>query len=363
MMNTKSINIPKISIIVPIYNVEKYLPQCMDSLLNQTMTDIEIILVDDGSPDNCPTMCDEYARQDTRVKVIHKKNAGLGLARNSGLKIAQGKYLAFIDSDDYVELDTYQKLCIFADEREADAVYFNHRRFDDQGNKWLHHGINKYFLYHTEEENRKFILDFISNDPEAKLDRKIMCSACCVLYKNDVVKRFGIEFKSEREYYSEDLLFNLDYLLHSVNIFTIPDIFYNYRMNPVSTTKMLTLKPDIINKCYYFYLYLLGWVKKNDFGMEGYLRATRNFIGFTRLTIQQYIKSPFSRREKLQWLKETVNKNYWKEIATSYPYRKLPWNQALQFYLLYKNYSRLLYYHALIYSFYSKINFKNNNNI
>ena len=94
---------PKVSIIVPIYNVERFLDRCMDSLLNQTLKDIEIIMVDDGSPDNCPQMCDEYAKNDSRVKVIHKKNAGLGMARNSGLEIATGEYVAFVDSDDYVD--------------------------------------------------------------------------------------------------------------------------------------------------------------------------------------------------------------------------------------------------------------------
>lgn len=86
----------KISIIVPIYNVEKYLDRCMDSLLNQTLKDIEIIMVDDGSPDNCPQMCDEYAKKDNRVKVVHKENGGLGYARNSGLDVATGEYVALL---------------------------------------------------------------------------------------------------------------------------------------------------------------------------------------------------------------------------------------------------------------------------
>ena len=91
-----------ISIIVPIYNVQKYLDRCMKTLLNQTYRNIEIILVDDESPDECPKMCEEYTKIDQRVKVIHKKNGGLGFARNSGLEIAQGKYIIFVDSDDYV---------------------------------------------------------------------------------------------------------------------------------------------------------------------------------------------------------------------------------------------------------------------
>jgi len=94
---------PKVSVIVPIYNVEKYFERCMRSLLNQTLKEIEIILVDDESPDNCPAMCDEYAGTDNRVKVIHKKNEGLGFARNSGLEIATGEYVAFVDSDDFVK--------------------------------------------------------------------------------------------------------------------------------------------------------------------------------------------------------------------------------------------------------------------
>lgn len=89
---------PKVSIIVPIYNVEKYLDRCMESLLNQTLEDIEIIMVDDGSPDNCPKMCDEYAKKDARIKVVHKKNGGLADARNAGLDVATGKYVAFVDS-------------------------------------------------------------------------------------------------------------------------------------------------------------------------------------------------------------------------------------------------------------------------
>lgn len=115
--------IPKVSIIVPIYNVEKYLDRCIQSLVNQTLNDIEIILVDDGSPDNCPSMCDEYAQKDNRIKVIHKQNAGLGYARNSGLEIAIGEYIAFVDSDDYVDTSMYETLYKKAITISADAVF------------------------------------------------------------------------------------------------------------------------------------------------------------------------------------------------------------------------------------------------
>lgn len=99
-----------ISIIVPIYNVEKYLSRCVDSIIGQTYSNLEIILVDDGSPDKCPKICDDYAKIDNRIKVIHKENGGLSDARNAGMKIATGKYISFIDSDDYVSEDFIQIL-------------------------------------------------------------------------------------------------------------------------------------------------------------------------------------------------------------------------------------------------------------
>ncbi|HEY8803664.1 MAG TPA: glycosyltransferase, partial [Clostridium sp.] len=101
---------PLISIIVPIYKVEVYIRNCVDSILNQTYKNLEIILVDDGSPDNCGNICEEYSSKDKRIKVIHKKNGGLSSARNAGLDIASGEYIGFIDSDDWIEGDMYESL-------------------------------------------------------------------------------------------------------------------------------------------------------------------------------------------------------------------------------------------------------------
>ena len=113
-------NTPLISVIVPVYNVEKYLPRCIDSILNQTYKNLEIILVDDGSPDNCPAICDEYATKDSRIKVVHKKNGGLSAARNAGLKVAEGKFVGFVDSDDYIENNMYETLFFNLEKYDAD---------------------------------------------------------------------------------------------------------------------------------------------------------------------------------------------------------------------------------------------------
>ena len=118
-------NLPTISIIVPVYKVEPWLRECMDSILGQTFRDFELILVDDGSPDGCGAICDECARLDTRVRVIHKENGGLSSARNAGLRIARGAYILFIDSDDFVEANMLQRLMQAADQHSADVVMFN----------------------------------------------------------------------------------------------------------------------------------------------------------------------------------------------------------------------------------------------
>ena len=104
-----------VSVVVPVYNVEKYLNRCVESIVNQTYKNLEIILVDDGSLDNCPVMCDEWAKKDNRIKVIHKKNGGVSSARNAGIDKSNGKYISFIDPDDYIEENMYflmiKKIC------------------------------------------------------------------------------------------------------------------------------------------------------------------------------------------------------------------------------------------------------------
>lgn len=109
-----------LSVIIPIYNVELYLDRCMESVINQTYKNLEIIMVDDGSPDTCPQKCDEWAKKDSRIKVIHKKNGGLSDARNSGIQLAKGEYIAFIDSDDFIEQNMYSVMIEAMERTDAD---------------------------------------------------------------------------------------------------------------------------------------------------------------------------------------------------------------------------------------------------
>lgn len=116
--------VPCVSVIIPVYKVEEYLERCIESVLGQTLDDLEIILVDDGSPDNCPRICDQYAEKDRRVSVIHKKNGGLASARNAGMKNASGEYIFFLDSDDWLELDGLQYLYELGQKYQVDFVRY-----------------------------------------------------------------------------------------------------------------------------------------------------------------------------------------------------------------------------------------------
>ena len=121
-------NQPKVSIIIPVFNVEMYLKECLDSVLGQTLKDIEVICVDDGSTDASPQMLREYAEKDERLKIIYQENKGAGTARNVGMKEARGKYLFFMDSDDYCALDFLEKTTKYADEKKSDILVFISRR-------------------------------------------------------------------------------------------------------------------------------------------------------------------------------------------------------------------------------------------
>lgn len=170
-----------ISVIVPVYKSEKYLKRCVDSILNQTYQNLEIILVDDGSPDNCPQICDKYAEKDSRIRVIHKPNGGLSDARNKGLDIANGNYIAFVDSDDYIATEMYAMMIEAMHGEDVDIVMC--ARYDEYPDKT----IETYFLPQTRVFTHHEAMNLILTDT-------IGSQSWDKLYKRDVYKdlRFPI---------------------------------------------------------------------------------------------------------------------------------------------------------------------------
>lgn len=205
-----------VSIIVPIYKVEKYLRECIDSILAQTYEDIEVILIDDGSPDGSPAICDEYASKDKRVKVIHKPNGGLSDARNAGLDKAHGDYISFIDSDDVIDKLMIEIMMEHAADYSADIIGCESEMFDETSGA-------KTSIYHSTNPIQTFNS---SEYADAILYKKVDCSACNKIYKRELIGNH--RFLKGR--YNEDILFLLE-IIHKTNtVVQINDAFYHYRI-------------------------------------------------------------------------------------------------------------------------------------
>lgn len=224
----------KISVIVPVYNVKPYLARCMESILRQTIEDFELILVDDGSSDGSGVLCDAYVR-DRRVRVIHQDNQGLSLARNVGLQQAQGKYVCFVDSDDYVGPKLLESLFTKAERHQADLVIGGWKDIYPDGREKRH--IYPETLFETEEERRMCILGSVAAPPESREEVLWGVSAWAKLYRRDVIEHHRLRFISERVFISEDILFNLDFLLCAGRVVTAADVSYYYCVNAGSLSK------------------------------------------------------------------------------------------------------------------------------
>lgn len=298
----------KFSVIVPVYNVEKYLHKCVDSILSQTFKNFECILVDDGSPDNCPRICDDYAKKDSRIKVIHKENGGLSSARNAGLDVAQGEYICFVDSDDYIAENLLKKVGSKFEETQSDMIVFNYNCV----------GENAEFFWYTRFEvdeyeinSNKERFDFIL---EKVLRSKINWESWNRVYKKKIIDKNQIRFVDNRRIFAEDLYFTMCYLLHAKKISVIEDKLYNYMSRPDSimgqNKKIKVQKFVHLNKEIYCYIK----EKQNKYFLKNYYRMfylimeneTRNYSLESILNeILKMEKSLFFRRNLLKVIFKT----------------------------------------------------------
>ena len=200
-----------VSIIVPVYKVEQYLPTCIESIINQTYRDIEIILVDDGSPDNCGKICDEYARKDKRIKVFHKENGGLSDARNFGLKRILGEYIGFVDGDDWIEPEMYEVLVNSAEEYNADIVYCG-KYLEYPTKRVIHQPLNQVFF-----DNVALCKALINNEIGTGVWSKI--------YKRHVFA--DVDFPNGHVFEDTAIMYKL--FLKANSVVTISKPLYHYR--------------------------------------------------------------------------------------------------------------------------------------
>ena len=216
-----------VSVVVPMYNVERFLPQCVESLLSQTLGErLQIVLVDDGSPDASGALGDDYAAQHENVICVHRDNGGLGPARNTGTTYAQGRYIGFVDSDDWVDSYMYERLYAIAISSDADVVFSGMRTVaagveiqsfpQPYGNS----------IFDCKEDVAQFRRTFFGAAPAKVVMEPMQVSVCPAIYRSSVIREYGIAFENIR---SEDLTFNLDFLAHVSRIACVNGIFYNYR--------------------------------------------------------------------------------------------------------------------------------------
>lgn len=206
---------PIISIVVPVYKTEQYLRRCVDSIISQTYTDWELILVDDGSPDRSGAICDEYANNDPRIRVIHKPNAGVSAARNTGIEQIRGSWLMFCDSDDYISSDYLENLITPAG--DADLVVSGYMLIFSEEKQYT---VNKFTLASFDRTTAGQIL-------QTTLNTSSFGGPCCKLYKSSIIKENHLFF-DEKMKFREDTVFVLSYLCYVERIVTIPQHGYMY---------------------------------------------------------------------------------------------------------------------------------------
>lgn len=230
----------KVSVVIPVYNVEEYLRRCVDSVLAQTLSDLEIILVDDGSPDHSPAICDEYAQTDARIRVIHKTNGGLASARNAGMRMAQGAYLFFLDSDDWLEPDGLARLCAAAEQYTVDFVRYRAIRTG-----WP--GLEEHAPCRVEEvrelseglyDEERIIREVYPRLLATKqLTMGAIVGACGSLYDRTFLLEHDLWFDEDIRF-SEDLIFSAKVVRAAKRFYFVdaPGV-YHYFYNPKSISK------------------------------------------------------------------------------------------------------------------------------
>lgn len=259
-----------ISVIVPIYNVEKYLDRCIQSIVNQTYKNLEIILVDDGSSDGSPLMCDEWKKKDIRISVIHKTNGGLSDARNKGLEVATGEYILFVDSDDFLELDACEKLMDSTKNNKVDFVVGVIREINnDQISFQKRSNIKSNVVYNNEE----FIIDSINAN-------EWYAPAVLNLYRSEFLKKNNLKFKVNLLH--EDMEFLPKIYLAADKILYLDYAFYNYeiRENSITTTNNYLKKTED-------FLYIFSSWKKQFDGVRN-CRLQKKLYG---VLIKHYLHS------------------------------------------------------------------------
>ena len=327
---------PKVSIIVPVYNAERYLERCLNSLRNQTLKDVEIILVDDSSTDSSLQICNRIAQEDSRIKVIHKANEGAGPARNAALHIASGEYIGFVDSDDFIELNMFESLYNKAVQYDSDLVmsgvlFVDGNMFSEKGECIRKTYFDKDTHFDTEEALKMLRMGIVGSSPQDAEDSKYGMSIWKNLFKHEIIKKNNLAFQSEREIYSEDALFMIDYISCIKKATGISDAFYNYQRNEDSISK--SYKKDRFEKSLAFINEVEKRFKKDIKADEYRIYTDRFWQAMCRVLCSQEIMYAQDNNIKYSALKERLKMicthSRTLNVLKKYPIWRLPLKQGV----------------------------------
>ena len=281
-----------ISIVIPVYNVEKYLPECLDSVVNQTYTNLQIILVDDGSTDNSGKICDEYAEKDSRITVIHQENQGAGAAKNTGLELIKGDYFSIIDSDDYLEQNYYEKLVCFLQKYKADITQCNF--YNLLVNEKIKRQLNFKYSNYKISNSKQYLFEMLYDWKYSVFWNKLFKTS---LLNNSI--RFPVSRKIDDEFFTYKLICN------AKKIINIDMPLYNYRMrkssvmNVNNNDELITDRIDcFIERMEYIKDMCPSLLKDYYYHFSDFLLYTYNSATSTKLKgeLEEYIKAyPFKK--------------------------------------------------------------------
>lgn len=306
-----------ITVIVPVYNVEKYLHRCVHSICEQTYRNLEVILVDDGSPDNSGEICEQLKRKDKRIKVIHKKNGGLGFARNSGLKLVTGRYVTFVDSDDWIAPDHIENLYKSINKFDADVCIGGNININSKGIELKKEVRLEKKLYEGVDIVEEIVLPLIAPDTNFKNDIQLESSCCMNLYATSIIKDNKIEFISEKYAVAEDVYFNIDYLMHAKRAVISNEVGYYYFENEESISRKYN--PKRFERTINYYYEVKQRIKK--YGLENRIsyRLDRSYLTKIRVAIRHIVISDLSFFQKYREIKVITQHPLTKEIVNRYP--------------------------------------------
>ena len=315
---------PKVSVIVPVYRAECYLEKCVESLIVQTLSDIEIILVDDGSPDKSGEIADAFAAKDSRIQVRHKENGGLGSARNAGICIATGEYVAFLDSDDWVKPVMYENLYREASIWDADIVVSGHCDVaEDTVVLVKPHPMARTRLC-THEEIAAIRLNLFGVGLDDGTVEAFPMSACMSLYRTEMVRNQNLSFPNT---ISEDTIFNLQAYQCARRISFIADVNYCYRKEEQASLTNAFAESKLGK--YRDFLTLLRQMASLELDPEAQIRAARTAIDSCRMYMGLVDNAKISMDEKIRHARAFSLDDEIRQCWEGYPIDRLPATQRL----------------------------------